>query len=236
MKSIGKSGRYVDFRLSGEEIAIGATVRTALSRGVRIPEERDYRYKICSSRSASSIAVLVDASSSMASLRRMELAKGLIFRLLQDAYIRKDRVSMIVFKNNSAEVVVPPTSSPQLAAKRLAELTTGGKTPLAAGLLKARDLLRIETRKGYVPILVLITDGRANVSISGDIKREIERISEAIARDKILTVVFDADDFVSLGYAREISEITGGLYYRLKELSEEKIFGVVDEIRRSFSF
>jgi len=236
VKSVGKSGRYVDFRLSGEEIAIGATVRATLSRGARIPEERDYRYKICSSRSASSIAVLVDASSSMISLRRMEFAKGLIFRLLQDAYVRKDRVSMITFKNNSAEVIVPPTSSPQLAAKRLAELTTGGKTPLAAGLLKARDLLKIEMRKGYVPILVLITDGRANVPILGDIRREIEEISEAIARDKILTVVFDADDYVSLGYAKEISEITGGLYYRLKELSEEKIFGVVDEIRRSFSF
>ncbi len=236
VKSVGKSGRYVDFRLSGEEIAIGATVRATLSRGARIPEERDYRYKICSSRSASSIAVLVDASSSMISLRRMEFAKGLIFRLLQDAYVRKDRVSMITFKNNSAEVIVPPTSSPQLAAKRLAELTTGGKTPLATGLLKARDLLKIEMRKGYVPILVLITDGRANVPILGDIRREIEKISEAIARDKILTVVFDADDYVSLGYAKEISEITGGLYYRLKELSEEKIFGVVDEIRRSFSF
>ena len=236
VKSVGKSGRYVDFRLSGEEIAIGATVRATLSRGARIPEERDYRYKICSSRSASSIAVLVDASSSMISLRRMEFAKGLIFRLLQDAYVRKDRVSMITFKNNSAEVIVPPTSSPQLAAKRLAELTTGGKTPLAAGLLKAKDLLKIEMRKGYVPILVLITDGRANVPILGDIRREIEKISEAIARDKILTVVFDADDYVSLGYAKEISEITGGLYYRLKELSEEKIFGVVDEIRRSFSF
>lgn len=235
VKSTGKSGRYVDSRLSGEEIAIGATVRAALSRGARIPEEKDFRYKVCSSRSASSITVLVDASSSMASLRRMELAKGLIFRLLQDAYVRRDRVSMITFKNSSADVVVPPTSSPQLAAKRLAELTTGGKTPLAAGLLKARGLLRIERRKGYVPILVLITDGRANVSISGDVRGEIERISEAIAQDKILTVVFDADDFVSLGYAKEISEITGGLYYRLKELSEEKIFGVVDEIRRSFS-
>ncbi len=233
VKSAGKSGRYVDFRLSGDEIAVSATIRAALGRGVRVPEKQDYRYKLCTRRSASSIAVVVDASSSMASLRRMEMAKGLILRLLQDAYIRRDRVSLLVFKNDSAEIVVPPTSSPQLAAKMLVDLTTGGKTPLAAGLLKARDLLRSEMRKGYIPILVLITDGRANVPISGDLGEEIRRVSEIIARDGILTVVFDADDYVSLGYAREVCELTDGLYYRLRELSEEGVFGIVDGLRRS---
>ena len=235
VKSISDRGRYVDFKMKGKELAIGATIRAALCRGNKIPDDEDYRYKMCSGKSASSVAIVVDASSSMASLGRMEIAKGLVLKLLQDAYVKRDRVSMISFKNRSAEIVVPPTSSLNFAMKRLSELTTGGKTPLTAGLLKARDVLRIEKRKGYVPILVLITDGRANVSISGNIGDEIKKVSETIAHDRILTVVFDADDYVSLGYAREISKITGGLYFRLKELDLGKMFEIVDDLRRSFS-
>nr|WP_269140554.1 VWA domain-containing protein [Archaeoglobus neptunius] len=190
---------------------------------------------MCSGRVASTIAVVVDASGSMASMKRMSVAKGLVLKLLQDAYVNKDRVSMVVFRDSTAEVVVPPTSSPHFAISKIAEMKTGGKTPLTAGLIKARDVLRAEMKKGYVPIMVLITDGRANVAFSRDIEREIEKVCESILRDRILTVVFDADDYVSLGYSKEISEMTGGLYYRLSDFSEGRVFEIVDGVRRSFS-
>ena len=231
VKTISDRGKYVDFRMNGEEIAINATIRAALCRGVKRPSKEDYRYKLCLGRSASSIVLLVDASSSMAALKRVELAKGVLLRLLQDAYVKKDRVSLIMFKNKAAELIVPPTSSPQFAMKKLEDIKIGGKTPLAEGLIKAYNVLKTEIRKNRIPILVLVTDGRANVSRGGNIKEEIYKISEKIAQSGILTIVFDADDYVSLGYSREISEITNGLYFRLKDLNSENVFNIVNKIR-----
>ena len=232
MKSVSDtSGKYIDFRMRGKDVAIDATLRAAASRGLKRPSRQDLRYKAYVGKVASSIALVVDASGSMASLRRMEVAKGVLLKLLQDAYIKKDGISLIIFKDKKAEVVVPPTSSPQYALKRLVDMTTGGKTPLSAGLLKGFETLKYEKRKNRIPILVLITDGRANVSIGGDVKKEILKISEKIAKEGILTVVFDADDYISLGFTKEICEITKGLYYRLKDMDTEKISDVVNGIR-----
>ncbi len=226
------NGRYVKPSMKGDKIAIDATIRIALAKGRLRPSVYDLRYKICSGRSASSIALLVDASGSMASLRRMELAKGVLLRLLQDAYIKRDRISMIVFRGNDAEVVVPPTTSPQLAASRVSEIPTGGKTPLPAGMYKAYELLKAEKRKGYQPILVVISDGRGNVSMGGgDVKEEVIRISKSISREGITTVMVDADDHVSLGFAKEIVTLTNALHYRLKDLDQERLFDVVNALR-----
>ncbi|MCD6493485.1 MAG: VWA domain-containing protein, partial [Archaeoglobaceae archaeon] len=120
---------------------------------------------------------------------------------------------------------------PQFAMKKLEDIKIGGKTPLAEGLIKAYNVLKTEIRKNRIPILVLVTDGRANVSRSGNIKEEIYKISEKIAQSDILTIVFDADDYVSLGYSREISEITNGLYFRLRDLNSENVFNIVNKIR-----
>ena len=225
-------GRYVRFRLDGEQIAVDATIRAALSRGAKRPTPQDLRYRFCSGKSASSIALLVDASGSMASLKRMEIAKGVLLRLLQDAYVKRDRVSLVVFRRESAEIIVPPTSSPQLAYSRVGDIPTGGKTPLPDGLHTAYQLLRREKSRGYVPILVLISDGRGNVSVgTGNVKDEVIRMSEAIAREGIQTVVIDADDHVSLGFTTEIASITGALHYRLRDLDTERLFEIVNNIR-----
>ncbi len=232
VRTLSNRGRYVRFRLDGEQIAVGATIRAAFSRGVKRPSFQDLRYRFCSGKSASSIALLVDASGSMASLKRMEIAKGVLLRLLQDAYVKRDRVSLVVFRGDSAEIIVPPTSSPQLAYSRVGDIPTGGKTPLPIGLYTAYQLLRREKSRGYVPILVLISDGRGNVSMgTGNVKEEVIRVSEAIARDGIPTVVIDADDHVSLGFTTEIASITGALHYRLRDLDAERIFEIVEDLK-----
>ena len=232
----GSSGKYVDFRTMGRDIAIDATLRAAAIRGANKPSRQDIRYKAYAGKVASSIALVVDASGSMASLKRMETAKGVLLKLLQDAYVRKDRISLIIFKDKKAEVIVPPTTSPQYALKRLADMTTGGKTPLSAGLLKGFEVLKYETRKNRIPILVLITDGRANVSIRGNVKEEVLKISEKMAKEGILTVVFDADDYVSLGFTKEIYKATNGLYYRLEDLDAERISDVLGHMATNITF
>ncbi|WP_456477619.1 VWA domain-containing protein [Geoglobus ahangari] len=234
VKSPSSSGRYVRFGLVGERLAIIPTLRAAFSGGRRAVLPHDFRYWRCSGKSVASIALVVDASGSMTALRRMQIAKGVLMSLLRDSYVRRDRVSLIVFRNGSAELVVPPTTSPQLAASRVGEMPAGGKTPLSAGLYRAYKLLRMEKRRGYVPILVLISDGRANVSLSGgDIKEEVVSICEAIAREDISTVLVDADDHVSLGFTREIAAITGAVHHRLRDLDAESIARVVNDVRRA---
>lgn len=234
VKSPSPTGRYVRFGLEGEKLAIVPTLRAAFSKGRGKVLPHDIRYWRCSGKSVASIALVVDASGSMAAFKRMQIAKGVLMGLLQDSYVKRDRVSLIVFRNGSAELVVPPTSSPQLAASRVGEIPTGGKTPLSAGLYRAYELLRMEKRRGYVPILVLISDGRANVSLSGgDIRKEVVSICEAIAKEDISTVVVDADDHVSLGFTREIAAITGAVHYRLRDLDAESIARIVNDVRRA---
>lgn len=106
---------------------------------------------------------VVDASGSMAARQRMAAVKGAVLSLLMDAYQRRDKVGLITFRGKEAAVVLPPTSSVDAAAARLETLPTGGRTPLAAGLLKAHDVLRVERLRdpSRRPLLLVVTDGRA---------------------------------------------------------------------------
>ena len=105
----------------------------------------------------------VDASGSMAARKRMEQVKTAILSLLLDAYQRRDKVGLITFRAGEATLALPPTSSVDIAAARLEELPAGGRTPLAEGLLKAAETLRLEHVRDprRRPLLVVVTDGRA---------------------------------------------------------------------------
>ncbi len=106
---------------------------------------------------------VVDASGSMAARQRMSAVKGAVLSLLLDAYQRRDKVGLVTFRGSAAEVALPPTSSVDAAAARLESLPTGGRTPLAAGLLKAHEVLRVERLRDPArrALLVVVTDGRA---------------------------------------------------------------------------
>lgn len=109
---------------------------------------------------------VVDASGSSA-LHRLAEAKGAVELLLAECYVRRDRAAVVAFRGAGAEVLLPPTRSLTRAKRSLAALPGGGGTPLAAGLETAHELARQISRQGETPVVVLLTDGRANLSRSG---------------------------------------------------------------------
>ncbi|MDO9540215.1 MAG: magnesium chelatase subunit D family protein [Methanocalculus sp.] len=199
-----------------------------------VVHDEDLRQSRRSGKAEVACVFIVDASGSMGAKERMEAAKGAILSLLEDAYVNRDRVGLVAFRGDSADVLLPLSRSPDLAYRQLTDLPTGGRTPLASGLMKGMELLQRERTKKreILPMMMLISDGRANVG-SGSIREELKTISGAIARSGIRTVVIDTEAVSSrqplaLGYCREIAGISGGSYYSLSELSA----GAVEEIAR----
>jgi len=182
------------------------------------------------------VMFVVDASGSMAAMQRMESAKGAVLSLLMDSYQKRDKIGMVAFKGKDAELILPPTSSVDLALSRLQELPTGGRTPLSAGLSRGLKLLEGEMRKNdeIKPMMVLISDGRANVSLGGKIKEELLEISEKSRQLGVNTIVIDTEvvqnSFMDmrLGYCQDIAETAGGKYYPISGLTPEALCRIVD--------
>ena len=130
-------------------------------------EPHDVREKVRETKTGSLILFVVDASGSMSAQRRMVAVKGAILSLLLDAYQRRDRVGLIAFRGTTAQVLLPPTSSVDLAHALLSEMPTGGRTPLSRGLLLAMEVIEAEKQKdrNVLPLLVVLSDGRANVAM-----------------------------------------------------------------------
>jgi len=131
----------------------------------------DLRESVREGREGNLVLFVVDASGSMAARRRMTTVKTAVLSLLLDAYQRRDKIGMITFRGRDADLVLPPTSSVEAGAARLRALPTGGRTPLAAGLVKAAEVLRVERLRDPArrPLLVVVTDGRATAA--GDVER-----------------------------------------------------------------
>ncbi len=132
-------------------------------------EPWDLREKVRETKTGSLVLFVVDASGSMGAQRRMVAVKGAILSLLLDAYQRRDRVGLISFRGTRADLLLPPTGSVDLAQGYLREMPTGGRTPLGRGLYLALDVLQKERMKDrdVLPLLVLLSDGRANVTMDG---------------------------------------------------------------------
>ncbi|GAA2643547.1 putative cobaltochelatase [Nonomuraea recticatena] len=131
----------------------------------------DLREAVKEGREGNLVLFVVDASGSMAARRRMTTVKTAVMSLLLDAYQRRDKVGLVTFRGAAAEVALPPTSSVEAGAARLRALPTGGRTPLAAGLARAAEMLRVERLRDpdRRPLLVVVTDGRA--TSGGDVGR-----------------------------------------------------------------
>ncbi len=181
------------------------------------------------------ILFVVDASGSMGANQRMIATKGAILSLLIDAYQKRDKVGLVAFKNNRAELLLPPTSSVEMAESRLQELPTGGKTPLSAGLSKGYEVLMQERARdaNSYPLLVLLTDGKANVGLANN-KPPLEEVKEIAGRIKLSrmgAMVIDTEaGFISFGLAKEVAEAMGANYLKLEELRADKIAGSIKEI------
>ena len=239
-------GRYVrSCRPQGKvtDVAFDATLRAAAPYQ-RLREKgnscitiysEDLRQKVREKRIGHTFLFVVDASGSMGARERMQSVKGAIFSMLQDAYEKRDQVGLIAFRRQTAEVLLPVTRSMNLARKCLQYLPTGGKTPLAEGLRMAflvLESLRKRERE-LLPVLVLVTDGRANCSVtdSGDAVADALRAAGIIKRAGIPGVVIDTEtEFVKLGVARRVARESGSAYYRLQELSGSRIINIVKNL------
>jgi magnesium chelatase subunit D len=180
----------------------------------------------------------------MAARRRMTATKGAVLSLLLDAYQRRDKVGLVTFRGAGAEVLLPPTSSVELAARRLASLPTGGRTPLEAGLARARRVLDAEAVRDprRRPLLVVVTDGRAN-AVGGPSGRgtapvprgdPFERAvaeARALADHGVAAIVIDTEDAaVKLGLAAELALALHAPCIALEALAAQPLAGLVRAI------
>ncbi|GAA3793363.1 putative cobaltochelatase [Streptomyces coacervatus] len=192
----------------------------------------DLRQATREGREGNLVLFVVDASGSMAARQRMSAVKGAVLSLLLDAYQRRDKVGLVTFRGAAADVALPPTSSVDAAAVRLESLPTGGRTPLAAGLLRAHDVLRVERLRDPArrALMVVVTDGRATggpepVALAG-------RAARLFAADGVASVVVDCESGpVRLGLARQLAGELGGTAVTLDELRADSIAGLVRDVQ-----
>jgi magnesium chelatase subunit D len=246
VKSEDSTGRYVrptPAKNGTADIALDATLRAAaplqpirekgnLAVAIREP---DWRYKVREKRIGRHILFVVDASGSMGADERMAETKAAILSLLLDAYQRRERVGLIVFRGPEAKLVLPFTHSVEMAQRLLIHLPTGGKTPLPHALHLARELLLRE--KARHPrdafLLVLITDGRANISLgqAGSPMAEVKDLAGQLRGLGINSLVLDTERFapcLDLGCLPELSQILGGQYHSLRSLRASEVVARIE--------
>lgn len=239
-----KRGRYIYARPAGDDIndiAFDATLRAAAPHQMGREEQRktmafaiqrqDLQRKVRVKRTANLVLFVVDASWSMAVAERMAATKGAILSLLTDAYQRRDRVGLIVFQKDRANLVLPPTNSVQLAQRALADIPVGGKTPLSAGLFLAHEVVTRELRlhPDVLPLLILLTDGAGNVAIS-DVapQKEAHDLADHIAEDEIRAVVINMEHAAfDQGLAQALADHLKSPCYTLSELKAENLYQAV---------
>lgn len=235
-------GRYVRAEIpkaKTSDIAFDATLRAAApyqkarpSNGCAVVIRKDdLRSKVREKRTGNIFLFVVDASGSMGARERMKTVKGVIFKILLDAYQKRDRVGMVAFRKNQAEVLLPVTRSVDFAQKKLATMPTGGKTPLAKGLLKAEDVLDMLYRQdaNQDPVMILITDGRATSSLNKGTNPVTDALEEAkrIGRRNIPVAVIDTESgFIKLGLAKKLAKAMGASYFQVDKISEDQLLHI----------
>lgn len=237
-----KRGRYIQARPAREKVtdmAFDATLRAAaphqperdkgdLAFAIR---KEDLHRKVRVRKQANLVLFVVDASWSMAVAERMVATKGAILSLLTDAYQHRDRVGLIVFQKNRALLVLPPTNSVQLARRALADIPVGGKTPLSAGLALAYEVFLRDkmAHPDVLPLMILLTDGAGNVSMSNlPPQEETRRVAGQMHEAGVKSVVINMEHVsFDQGLAQRLADWLGGACYALNELKAELLYKTV---------
>jgi len=243
VKTSSRQGRYVRYRYpihqDLQDIAFDATLRAAAlhqaareknGRAVAV-ETSDIRVKVREKRTGNTIIFVVDASGSMGANKRMKAVKGAILSLLNDAYQKRDKVGMIAFKNHSAELLLGITRSVEMAEKKLASLPTGGRTPLAAGLNLAYEIVKASRvkDKDILPVIVLISDGRATYCERGrDAFGEAVAAGQRIGAEKIKSIVIDTDEsYIKLNLSEKLAKSMNADRFVIDDLRAQNLVAAV---------
>jgi len=211
-----------------------ATLLSAAERagdGPLRPGPDDIRRAIREGREGNLVIFVVDASGSMAARDRMAAVGGATLSLLRDAYQRRDKVAVITFRQRDARLLLPPTSSAHIAGRRLARFDTGGKTPLAEGLLAARELIVRERARDRArrPLVVVLTDGRATVG-PDPLGRSRIAAARLLAEGAAAVVVDCETSHVRLGLARQLASQLGAPTVRLEQLHADHLTRAVRSV------
>ncbi|MCL2401285.1 MAG: VWA domain-containing protein [Oscillospiraceae bacterium] len=250
VRSGTNQGRYVNHRMAGSErvsdLAFDATVRAAApfqsirdkaGRALAI-ERDDLRVKIREKRTGGSILFVVDASASMGANKRMKEVKAAILSMLNVSYQKRDKVGLIAFRKDSAELLLGITRSVDLAQKKLSQLPTGGKTPLSQGLDLAYEVLMGLKIKDpdAVPTLVLISDGRASgkKAPGSNPFGEALKSAERIGNQGINTIILDTEnDFIKFRLCEKLNEKLRGTLLTMEDMKADGIVEAITAIRRT---
>jgi magnesium chelatase subunit D len=244
----GNRGKYTRATMPagpicGSDIAVDATLRAAApcqsgrpDAGPLAVRPEHLRIKKRRRHAGATILFVVDASGSMAAARRMAAAKGAVLSLLQDAYVQRNRVALIAFRDKGAEVLLQPTENVDAAHEQLKDLPTGGRTPLAHGLAQALELCRQDRQRdaGRHFMTVLISDGKANVAFGATAAAspfdEAAELARQLVQAGIALLVLDTeDDFLALGLAKKLAGTAGAQYLKLSDIEAGAIERAVRE-------
>jgi magnesium chelatase subunit D len=245
----GDRGRMVGSRAGGPSegrIDLLGTLRAAapfqrLREGLPGPgrirlRPEDLRIREHRSRAGALFIVAVDASGSMA-LSRMRQAKGAVHALLAQAYIHRDRVALVAFRGDRADVLLRPTQSVELLRRAVDRLPAGGGTPIARALVASMELAEAERSRGVRQIaLVLLTDGRANVGIRAErsgVAAELEQVARGVARSGVRSLVIDTErSFQRQSAAERLARALEGQYFHLPGASGAALAHQIEQAMR----
>ncbi len=231
------SGKCIGYRIPKgkvSDIALCASIRAAAPYQVLrdhsdlaiVLKKEDLREKVREKRQGNDILFLVDGSGSIGAQKRMVAVKGAILSMLKDAYQKRDRIGMGVFRIDRCEEVLPLTKSILKAYHVLQEIPTGGRTPLTQGLIKGHDILKDSAKGGFHPVMVILSDGRCNVSCTPGMSPVDEMLGTArsLSRTGIRFIVIDTEaGRLRFGLALDLCRELDGTYLKLEDLNAEYI-------------
>jgi len=239
-----RRGRYVRARPVEDrldDIAFDATLRAAAIRQAPLAPEaaveiamEDLHRKVRVRKAGHLILFMVDASWSMATAERLAAAKGAVLSLLVDAYQRRDRVALAVFRRQGTRVVLPFTTSVTLARRRLRDIAVGGKTPLSHALYTADRLFENAMARdpGALPLLVILTDGAGNISLTGRPPAEEARLlADRLRRRGVRSLVIDLYHRTYASGRSPAADLAAHLRGDLSTVAALRADGVADQVR-----
>ncbi len=215
----GKRGQFIKARPNSEaeSLAVDATLRRAVSQTGKLevlPEHLMEKVKV--TRGKALYLILMDASSSMRMERKIKLAKTLSWQLLQHSYQKKNRIGLLAFRGEETKVLVQPTGDVLKIDEALQALPTGGKTPLTPAIFRALEIAMHEREAR--PVIIVISDGKANVFAGTSLEEDLERLRSSMIPELNFVLVNTENRKRSLGVLEKMAQLLDAPHFYLEEI------------------